>query len=104
MLHKVSNENRRGSLGTYLKPNSKNLMSTIASFLHSLDNHFESSDLELDMIIDLYKMIGYPGNINKTIFQPVGAPHTWPVCLQMMEWLAQLANFYFTFKCQMESN
>ncbi len=50
------------------------------------------------MLIDVFKTLGYTQGINKTVFQPVGAPHTWGVCLQMMNWLAELANFHYDLR------
>jgi SMC interacting uncharacterized protein involved in chromosome segregation len=85
----------RYSVSTTLKPNQKTLINTIAHLLNSFDGKFEPSNLEVDMIIDLFRMLGYPSNINKTYFQPVGAPHTWGQCLQMMDWLASIASFHF---------
>ena len=73
---------------TTLKPNQKSLLSTVASLLSSFDDHFEEQNLTIDMMIDVFKTLGYTQSINKTVFQPVGAPHTWGVCLQMMNWLA----------------
>jgi SMC interacting uncharacterized protein involved in chromosome segregation len=46
------------------------------------------------MLPDTFKNLGYPYVINKTYFQPVGAPHTWPQCLNMMDWLGELAAFH----------
>ncbi len=40
--------------------------------------------------------------INKTYFQPVGAPHTWSQCLAMMEWLAELAAFHIEIRGHLE--
>lgn len=37
-----------------------------------------------EMIAEIYKIIGYPQTINKTMFQPIGAPHTWNSCLQIL--------------------
>jgi len=74
----------RYSVCTTLKSNQKTLINTIAHLLNSFDDKFQPAQLEVDMLIDLFKMLGYPSTINKTYFQPVGAPHTWGQCLQMM--------------------
>lgn len=103
-LHKLAKDSKRQSTDTYLKGNSKSLLSAIATLIGSFDNNFKFTDLESDMIIDIYKFIGYPNNINKTILQPIGAPHTWPVCLQLLEWLCQLANYYFAYRVEVEEH
>lgn len=87
-LKKISMNGTRYSVSTTLKPNQKTLIMTISNLLRSFDNNFDESNLTVDMIIEIYKMLGYQANINKTFFQPVGAPHTWTHCLVMMEWLA----------------
>jgi len=43
-------------------------------------------------------MAGYNGILNKKIFNPIGAPHTWPFCLALMEWIGELANFYYGYQ------
>lgn len=95
VLQKVSNEPQRYSgVVPVLKSTNRSLISVISALMRSVDGHFDSSDLEADMIVELFRMIGYTNNISKTIFQPIGAPHTWPSCLQMVEWLAQLSEFH----------
>lgn len=69
-------------------PGSKIFFEIIAIFLQVLDQNFEQKDLNVDVIIDIFKMLNYTGNLSKNIFQPIGAPHTWVSCLGMLEWLA----------------
>ena len=95
-LNKIGGgEEKRRSVDKELKPNQKTVFNIIASFLHSFDGHFHSGMLDVDLIFEMYRLMGYPGNLHKTIFQPVGAPHTWNHCLQMLEWLSEVANLHF---------
>lgn len=54
------------------------------------------------MLPELFKSLGYPFVINKTYFQPVGAPHTWPQCLAMMDWLAEVVTFHIDIRGHLE--
>ena len=44
------------------------------------------------MIVEVLRTMGYTANISKNIFNPIGAPHTWGNCLQLMEWISELAH------------
>ena len=63
--------------------------------LHGIDPTFKSEYLNnnVEMVILALNTFGYKGNISKAIFQPIGAYHTWPACLHILEWFAELANF-----------
>jgi hypothetical protein len=63
-----------------------------------IDRCFEKAPLDLELIPPLLMFWGYPHNYNKSVFQPVGAPHTWPVCMQMMEFLAEVGLFIFEYR------
>ncbi len=76
---------------TNFKSNSKTLLNTIGTFLNSIDGSFEVGSVEVDHIIDIFRFMGYPHTINKNIFNPVGAPHTWTACLQLMQFMGELA-------------
>ena len=61
-------------------------------FLRAMDGstdraEFNSSN-SVDFLIESLKFFGYPKPVSKSLFQPIGAPHTWPACLQILEWLA----------------
>ena len=95
-LLKIPSQNSRASISTTsLKPNQKTLFSTISSLVFGIDHDFQESLVKEDTIQQLMKFWGYPHTINKTVFNPVGAPHTWNTCLQIMYFLAELFMFYF---------
>jgi SMC interacting uncharacterized protein involved in chromosome segregation len=62
----------------------KIFLDVMGIFLRSLDHKFERGDVNADLIMDILKAFGYPHNYNKTIFQPIGAPHTWGHCLSIL--------------------
>ena len=43
-------------------------------------------------------MLNYPGYLNKTIFMPIGAPHTWHHCLAILDFMAEFADHAVAFK------
>ena len=100
-MKKIFHDNEK-YIYTGLKANQKTLLSTIAAFLHSFDNAFEENNLTIEFLPDLFKVLGYPSNVSKTYFQPVGAPHTWGQCLAMMDWLAELASFHMDIRNHLE--
>ena len=77
-------EPKRSSISTNLPPNQKTLLSTITSLMYSIDINFEQSFLDIELIMQILTFWGYPYHYNKTVFQPIGAQHTWHSCLQMM--------------------
>jgi hypothetical protein len=54
--------------------------------------------MHIDVVIDALRIFGYKGNYNKTIFQPIGAPHTWSHCLAILEWFSELASYSYSFQ------
>lgn len=92
----ASESSRRYSLSTVaFKPNQRVLLDTIATFLREFDGRFDSSGLDCDMLPEVFKIIGFYSPINKNLFNPVGAPHTWNSCLLIMSWLAGLAVYHY---------
>jgi SMC interacting uncharacterized protein involved in chromosome segregation len=87
---------------TTIKQTQKTLINIISNLLASFDKVFDEQFLTVDMLIDLFRVLGYPYTINKTVFLPVGAPHTWSQCLQMMEWLAELASFHYDVRAHLD--
>ena len=84
---------RYSSGGFQLKPSQKALLTVCATLMRELDDTFQFEDLDLEFLPEMFKTIGYFSPINKNIFMPVGAPHTWPSCITLMHWLAQLAKY-----------
>lgn len=76
------------------------MISTIASFMNSIDRNFDKTNLDIESIPQLLTFWGYGQNYNKTVFQPVGAQHTWPACLSMMEFFAEITNYFFEYRIQ----
>jgi hypothetical protein len=81
---KLPSQGKRTSISTSIQPKASNLISNISSFMALIDRTFEKSNIDVESIPQLLTFWGYTQNYNKSVFQPVGAPHTWPVCLQMM--------------------
>lgn len=99
---KIPSQNSRSSLTGYLKGNQKILYSTIGSLMRVIDRSFEDSILDPETVINIMKFWGYQVNIHKTVFMPVGAPHTWGACLGMLYYLADITNFFFEYRSQLE--
>lgn len=83
----MSNKNRT------LKADTKTVLSTIAAFLTSISPEFDANKLSVENLPELYRLLKHPGNVNKNIFNPVGAKHTWWQCLSVIKWLGQLAHY-----------
>lgn len=94
-LLRLPNQGNRSSISNSLQPKASTMISTISTFLNSIDRNFQKKDIDIQGIPALLQFWGYPHNYNKSVFQPIGAPHTWPNCLQMMEFFAQIANYFF---------
>lgn len=71
-----------------LKPTQKTLMGVMGILLNAFDSSLDENSFTIEMLPDMFKQFGYPIQINKTLFMPIGAPHTWSHCLMMMDWLA----------------
>jgi len=84
---------RYSSGGFQLKPSQRTLFTVVATFMREFDKSFQYEDIDAEFLIELFRSLGYPHPINKNIFMPVGAPHTWPVCIGLMNWLAQLVKY-----------
>jgi len=67
---------------------SKVFFDVVTIFLKALDSKIERDSINSETMVDIVKMMGYTGNLNKNIFQPIGAPHTWSYCLSILEWLS----------------
>lgn len=87
-LLKIPNQGNRSSLSNSLQPKTSTMINTISSFMNSIDHQFEKNYLDIDSIPQLLNFWGYPHSYNKSVFQSIGAPHTWGTCLQMMEFFA----------------
>lgn len=61
--------------------------------MREFDESFRYEDMDAEFLPELFKALGYTTPVNKNIFNPVGAPHTWPTCLTLMYWLAQLVKY-----------
>jgi kinetochore protein NDC80 len=59
--------------------------------------HVESKDGKVetlgDQIPPLFKQLGYPYVLSKSILQSAGAPTTWPQLLGALNWLRELIEF-----------
>lgn len=51
-----------------------------------------------ELMLDALRVFGYKGNYNRSLFQPVGAPHTWTQCLTILEWFSELAIYSYSFQ------
>ncbi|MCQ2817191.1 MAG: hypothetical protein MJ252_08000 [archaeon] len=51
-----------------------------------------------DQIVQLLQDFSYPGKIQKTALQNVGAPNTWQSMLTLLDWLTDIASFTNEFK------
>lgn len=49
-------------------------------------------------MLDALRVFGYKGNYNRSLFQPIGAPHTWMQCLTILEWFSELATYSYSFQ------
>ena len=50
----------------------------------------------------MLKVFNYTGNLNKNIFQPIGAPHTWVHCLSILDFMAEMARYSSSFRAYVE--
>lgn len=88
-------ESGRVSLSNLIyKPGMKTLSSAIATLLSIFDEEIQPSQFDAETILDIFKLFEYPFPVNKNIFLPVGAPHTWSTCLTMVEWLSQIVRYF----------
>ncbi len=69
-----------------------------ASLAKAIDQKFDRSDINVDIVLDILKVFNYPGNLNKNIFQPIGAPHTWYNCLGILDFMAEITFFATSFR------
>ena len=82
-----------------LKTGGNNIFFNVLTLLlHGIDGCFklEYINSSTEMVVIALNMFGYKGNCSKSVFQPIGAWHTWSYCLQMLEFVAELANFSVT--------
>ncbi len=101
-LLRLPNQGNRSSISNSLQPKASTLISTISAFMNSIDRNFQKSNLDVESIPQLLTFWGYPHSYNKSVFQPIGAPHTWPNCLQMMQFLAEITTYFFEYKLQFD--
>ena len=80
-----------------IKNDQKTVLTLIGNFMGVLDNK-EHVKVDVESIPDIFKALGCPYNVNKNIFNPVGAKHTWGSCLMIINWLAQLACYFYKSK------
>lgn len=68
-----------------------------------VDDRMEASDLNPEIVTGILNFYRYPGQMNKNIFQPIGAPHTWLHCLNILDFIGEVANYTAAFKAHCES-
>jgi hypothetical protein len=69
----------------------------------ALDPSIELPDVNNEKsILALLRLFNYPGFVGKSIFQPIGAPHTWHHCLSILDFMADLARYASAFKAHTE--
>jgi hypothetical protein len=57
-------------------------------FLRAMDGNtdraeFNNASNSIDLLLESLKFFGYK-TVSKSLFQPIGAPHTWSGCLQIL--------------------
>ena len=62
----------------------KIFLDVVCIFIKTIDHKFERGDVNAEGVMELLKFFGYPHNYSKSIFQPIGAPHTWGQCLMIL--------------------
>ena len=72
-------------------------------FLRAIDGHTERADFNnsatnIELLQDALRIFGFKGNYNRSLFQPIGAPHTWTQCLVILEWFSELAAYSYNFQ------
>lgn len=92
-LYKFGESGARSSINNTIQPKGSTLFNNISTFINAIDRNSEKFVVDTENIPAILNFWGYPHFYNKNIFQPIGAPHTWPSCLQMMEYLADISNF-----------
>jgi SMC interacting uncharacterized protein involved in chromosome segregation len=71
----------------------KAFFDVLCIFFRAIDGHteraeFNSSSTNTELMQDALRVFGYKGNYNRSLFQPIGAPHTWTQCLTILEWFS----------------
>lgn len=90
----LNNDGRRMSRHNSIKADQKTVLNLISTFLGAFDVGFDTTKLEIEDIPEIFRLLKYPGNVSKNLFNPVGAKHTWGQCLNVINWLGQLASYY----------
>ena len=73
-------------------------------FLHVIDEGIEREEVTQDSLLSFLRFKEYSGNVNRTIFTPIGAPHTWMHCLAILDWLASLARYVYHCDFELSQN
>lgn len=76
-------------------------------FFRAIDGHteraeFNTSATNTELMQDALRIFGFKGNYNRSLFQPIGAPHTWPQCLIILEWFSELAAYSYNFQAVLQ--
>lgn len=74
-------------------PSGKDVKDIISFLVHQLDPTWgELGKLE-DEVPFIFRVYGYPFQINKSALYAAGSPHSWPALLAALAWLVQLLNY-----------
>lgn len=82
-------------------PSNKEFQQIFEFLMQCIDRDFklnieskDKSDAQpIDVIPQLYKQLGYPFLLSKSVLTSAGAPTTWPSLLAALNWLRELIEF-----------
>lgn len=100
-LMKLPSQGKRSSItlsSAVTQSKAKDVISNVGAFMTLVDSNFDKSMVDFEVVQQLLTFWGYPINYNKSVFQTVGAPHTWFTCMQIMEFLAEVGVYAFEYK------
>ena len=109
ILNMMARLNRNASTPSYsretLKSGSKQVFyDTVGALLGGIDQEGEPPEIDQELIVNALETLEYDGNYGKNVFTPIGAPHTWPHCLAILEFLAQVAQLTYNIDQEAEED